>query len=298
MITLENEFRIENVMDNILKKEFVLECKKGKVIIGKRTLVMGVLNVTSDSFSDGGLYLKKEDAVKRAVEMAEEGADIIDVGGESSRPGSLSVSLKDELERVVPVVKELAGKISIPVSVDTTKSEVARQAVEEGADIVNDISAMRFDSKMAEICARYNVPVILMHMRGTPRDMQKDLRYNDLMSEIFGYLSERIGFAEDAGISPEKIIIDPGIGFGKSVEDNLKIINRLAEFKTLGKPIVIGVSRKSFIGKTLNLNIDERLEGSLAAVAVSILQGADIVRVHDVKEMKRVAVMTDAVRNS
>ncbi|MBI5683419.1 MAG: dihydropteroate synthase [Deltaproteobacteria bacterium] len=289
--------RIKDVIDNIHKKEFVIKCKNKDIVFGRKTLVMGVLNITSDSFSDGGLYIKKEDAVKRVMEMTDDGADIIDIGGESSRPGSLPVSLNDELDRVLPVIKEVAKNVNVPISIDTTKAEVARQAIENGADIVNDISALRFDKDMADVCARNNVPVILMHMRGTPQTMQTNLKYDNLMSEIFCYLSERIAFAKDAGIKPEKIMIDPGICFGKSAEDNLKIISRLEEFKGFGMPIVIGTSKKSFIGKTLNLDIDDRLEGTAATVAASILKGANIVRVHDVKEMRRVADMVDAIKN-
>ncbi len=290
--------RIKNVIDNIHKKEFMLKCRNKDIVFGRKTLVMGVLNITPDSFSDGGLYIKKEDAVKRAMEMIDDGADIIDIGGESTRPGSLPVSLNDELDRVMPIVKEIAKKVKNPISIDTTKAEVARQVIENGADIVNDISAFRFDKDMAGICVKYNAPVILMHMRGTPQDMQTNVKYDDLMSEIFEYLSERVDFAISSGIKSEKIMIDPGIGFGKSAEDNLKIMSRLEEFKGFGLPIVIGTSRKSFIGKILNRDIDERLEGTAATVAAAILKGANIVRVHDVKEMKRVVDMADAIKNS
>lgn len=290
--------RIKDVIDNIHKREFALKCKNKTLVFGRKTLVMGVLNITPDSFSDGGKYLEKEKALKRVMEMMDEGADIIDIGGESSRPGSKPVSLNDELDRVIPVVQEIAKAGDIPISIDTTKAEVARQAIENGVDIVNDISAFRFDTDMAGVCAKYDMPVILMHMRGTPETMQKDLTYDDLMSEIFEYLYERVDFAKGAGIKSEKILIDPGIGFGKSMEDNLKIINRLEEFKGFGLPIVIGTSKKSFIGKTLNLDIDDRLEGTAATVAAAILKGANIVRVHDVKEMKRVVDMADAIKNS
>lgn len=290
--------RIKDVIDNIHKKEFVLKCKKKDIVFGRKTLVMGVLNITPDSFSDGGKYLEKEKAVKRAMEMIDDGADIIDIGGESSRPGSKPVELEDELERVIPVVQGIAKAADIPISIDTIKAEVARQAIENGADIVNNISAFRFDKDMAKVCAKYDVSVVLMHMRGTPQDMQTNVKYDDLMSEIFCYLLERIDFAKGAGIKSEKILIDPGIGFGKSIEDNLKIISRLEEFKGFGLPIVIGTSKKSFIGKTLNLDIDDRLEGTAATVAAAILKGANIVRVHDVKEMKRVVDMADAIKNS
>lgn len=290
--------KIKEIINNIHKKEFALKCKGKEIVFGKKTLIMGVLNVTPDSFSDGGKYLEREKAVKRVLEMKEEGADIIDIGGESSRPGAVPVSLEVELQRVMPVIKEIAKKTGIPVSIDTTKAEVARQAIESGADIINDISALIFDKEMAGVCARYDVPVILMHMRGTPETMQTNLEYKDLMSELFEYLSERINFAEGVGIKSQNIMIDPGIGFGKSPGDNLRIINRLEEFKSFGLPIVIGASRKSFIGKILGADVNERLEGTAAAVAASILKGANIVRVHDVKEMKRVAALMDVIKNS
>ena len=259
---------------------------------------MGILNVTADSFYDGGQYLKKGEAVKKALQMAEDGADIIDVGGESSRPGSKPVSLEEELKRVIPVIKEAAKKTYAAISVDTTKAEVARQAIDAGAQIVNDISAMRFDPAMAEVCAKTKVGVILMHTRGTPVTMQMDVKYDDLISEIFNHLEERVSFAVKAGIKKERIAVDPGIGFGKGAEDNLKIIKRLSEFKSIGRPVVLGTSRKSFIGKVLGLDVKDRLEGTIATIAAGILNGASIVRVHDVKETRMAADMADAVKNS
>ncbi|MBI3398235.1 MAG: dihydropteroate synthase [Deltaproteobacteria bacterium] len=289
---------LKNAMSNIYKREAIFEARGKKWILGTRTLVMGILNVTPDSFYDGRQYLKKGAAVKRALRMAEDGADIIDVGGESSRPGSKPVSLDEELKRVIPVVKEIAKKNDAIISVDTTKAEVARQAIDAGACIINDISAMRFDPKMADICAKNKVGVILMHMRGTPATMQRDVRYDDLMSDIFGYLEERVNVAVKAGIKRERIAVDPGIGFGKGAEDNLNIISRLSEFKAMGRPIALGTSRKSFIGKVLGLDAKDRLEGSIAAVAAGILNGANIVRVHDVKEARMAADMADAIKNS
>ena len=299
--------KIKSAIDNIYKNEVIFEAKGKKWLLGKQTLVMGILNITPDSFYDGGKYLKKEEAVKKALRMMEAGADIIDVGGESSRPGSQPVSVNEELKRVIPVIKQVAKISDIVVSVDTTKSEVAKQAIEAGAQIVNDISALRFDPRMAKICAEKKAGVVLMHMRGTPATMQTDVQYNDLMSDIFNHLEERIAFAVKAGIKKQRIAIDPGIGFGKSPEDNLKIINRLSEFKALGRPIILGTSRKSFIGKILGLAPDrfnrgldakDRLEGSIATIAAGILHGASIVRVHDVKETRMAVDMIDAIKNA
>ena len=289
---------IKNAIDNICKREWVFEVKGKKWILERRTLIMGILNVTADSFYDGGQYLKKGEAVKKALQMAEDGADIIDVGGESSRPGSKPVSPEEELKRVIPVIKEAAKKTDAAISVDTTKAEVARQAIDAGAQIVNDISAMRFDPAMAEVCAKTKVGVILMHTRGTPVTMQMDVKYDDLISEIFNHLKERVSFAVKAGIKKERIAVDPGIGFGKGAEDNLKIIKRLSEFKSIGRPVVLGTSRKSFIGKVLGLDVKDRLEGTIATIAAGILNGASIVRVHDVKKTRMAADMADAIKNS
>jgi len=273
----------------------ILDCRSRKLEIGRRTLIMGILNVTPDSFSDGGLYASVESAVEHAERMVSEGADIIDVGGESTRPGAESVPAEDEIRRILPVIEKLTKITKIPISIDTYKSSVARRALEAGACIINDISALRGDPDMAYVAAEAGVSVALMHMKGTPKDMQVNPHYDDPINEITSFFRERIQAAVDAGISPDQIIIDPGIGFGKTAEHNLEIIRRLREFKSLGKPILIGTSRKSFIGKVLDLPVDDRLEGTAATVAVSICNGADIVRVHDVKEMLRVARMTDAI---
>ncbi len=263
--------------------------------IGRRTLIMGVLNVTPDSFSDGGLFIGTEAAAERAERMAAEGADIIDVGGESSRPGADSVSAEVEMDRVLPVIEKLAKTIETPISIDTYKSSVARYALEMGACIVNDISALRSDPDMAQVVAQAGVSVVLMHMKGAPKDMQIDPHYDSVIDEIISFLRARIQTAVDAGISPSQIIIDPGIGFGKTAAHNLEIIRRLQEFKSLEKPILIGTSRKSFIGKVLDLPADDRLEGTAATITTAINNGVDIIRVHDVKEMARVARMTDAI---
>ncbi len=272
----------------------ILKCSSYNLELGKRTLIMGILNVTPDSFSDGGLYNRLDKALDHAEKMVEDGADIIDIGGESSRPGSEPVPENIELERILPVIEKLAKKVNVPLSIDTYKASVARRALDAGACLVNDISALE-DPNMADVLAEYNVPIVLMHKQGTPRDMQVNPSYNSLIPEIIGYLKSRIQIALDRGIQSDQIIIDPGIGFGKTTEHNLEILRKLKEFKSLNKPILIGTSRKSFIGKILNLPIEDRLEGTSATVAIAIANGADIIRVHDVKEMKRVALMTDAI---
>lgn len=263
----------------------------------KKTHIMGVLNVTPDSFSDGGLYFDRSSAVDRALKMIDEGADIIDIGGESTRPGSDPVSPEEEIGRTVSVIETLANKITCPISVDTYRSEVARQALEAGASIVNDISGMTFDPSMPAVVAEYRVPVVIMHIRGTPKNMQVNPTYNDLIPEILDYFRRRIDYAVNSGIAEDHIIIDPGIGFGKTFDHNLAILNNLQEFTLLQKPLLVGPSRKAFLGKLLGgAPPGERIEGTAAAVAVSIIKGADIVRVHDVREMARVAAVTDAIK--
>lgn len=286
---------MRKAMVNAGRNVYEVKGRKRSFTVGPRTLVMGILNVTPDSFSDGGRFLDPAMAVERALEMASEGADWIDVGGESTRPGAGPVEAAEEIKRVVPVIAALA-KEGLVVSVDTMKAAVAEAAIEAGAAIVNDVSALSFDSKMAEAVARYAVPVIIMHMRGTPKTMQLDTAYTDLMSEVYGYLHERIEFAASRGIDPESVIIDPGLGFGKSVEGNIELLGRLREFKSLGRPILAGPSRKSFIGKTLgSTDTGERLAGTLAACALAVSSGAAIVRVHDVKEVRRAVSVADAV---
>ena len=280
--------------------------KIGKKVFrwGERTYIMGVLNVTPDSFSDGGRYLDPERAVERALEMQAQGADIIDVGGESTRPGSERIGADEELKRVKPVLEEICDKLSVPVSIDTYKSEVAEAAIRAGAAMINDISALRFDSGMVNVVKEYDVPVVLMHMKGTPKDMQENPHYDDVMHEIISFLHERKEFAVNNGIDEEKIIVDPGIGFGKrtgkGIEDNCEIIGRLRELKVLGSPILVGPSRKTFIGNVCSdddkpLPVDRRIEGTLAAVALSAVNGADIVRVHDVAEARRCLKLVDSI---
>jgi dihydropteroate synthase len=255
---------------------------------------MGVLNVTPDSFSDGGKFLAPDNAISRAQQMIEEGADIIDIGGESSRPGSEPVSEEEELNRIIPVLDALSSA-EIPISVDTYKANVAEKALAKGAAIINDISGLNFDPELADVVAEHNASIILMHTLGKPKTMQKNIYYDDVIEDIHQYLENSIETAMNAGISEENIVIDPGIGFGKTIEHNLEIIKRLKEFSDLNKPILIGTSRKSFIGKILDLPVEDRLEGTLATLAVSIMNGAKILRVHDVKESKRVTMMVDKI---
>lgn len=266
--------------------------------LGRRTLVMGILNVTPDSFSDGGKFFSLESAVARARQLIGEGADIVDIGGESSRPGAQPVALEEELRRVVPVIRAIRQESAVPISIDTYKAAVAEAALDAGANIVNDISALRFDPQMVTVVAHARVPVVLMHMLGTPQTMQRNPVYTDVVREIKEFLAERIAFAVAHGI--ERIIIDPGIGFGKTVEHNIEILRRLGELKELRCPILIGTSRKSFIGRLGSttsepLPIDQRLEGTIASTVIAVLNGAQIVRVHDVAPMKRALAIIDAV---
>lgn len=261
----------------------------------ERTFVMGILNVTPDSFSDGGKYSTTDLAVKHAQQMLRDGADIIDIGGESTRPGSCPVSLEEEIKRVIPVIKKIVQSTPAVVSIDTTKAEVARQAIAAGAVMVNDISGLRKDANMAKVIAESKVPVCLMHIKGTPKDMQVNPIYSDVMDEISDYLLEGLAIAKRAGILHEKLIVDPGVGFGKTVEQNLEIVNKLRELKVLGCPLLIGPSRKSVIGKILDLPVEDRVEGTAALVALSIVNGANLVRVHDIVQMQRVIKMVDAI---
>ncbi len=257
---------------------------------------MGILNVTPDSFSDGGLYFDKEKAISHGLRMVEEGADIIDIGGESTRPGSKPLELDEELRRVIPVIELLAKKVDVPISIDTYKSAVAKRAIEAGAEVINDISGLHFDSALAQIAAKEDTPLILMHIRGIPETMQKNVHYDSLFSEILRYLRDSIQRAESSGLDPQQIIVDPGIGFGKTVEDNLLIIKNLHEFRILGKPIMLGISRKSFIGRILNASAGERLEGTISSIAIGIQNGAHIVRSHDVLQAKKAIAVADAIR--
>jgi len=265
-------------------------------IILKKPLIAGILNITPDSFYDGGKFIDFEKAIERGKEIIREGADIIDVGGESSRPGSEPVSEKEELERVIPVIEELV-KENVIVSCDTYKSRVAEKAIESGAKIINDISAFRMDEKLIDIIKGSNCGYVLMHMKGTPKNMQKNPFYDDTIGEITSFFREKLELIEKTGIDLERVVIDPGIGFGKRLVDNLIILKKLDEFKKLGRPIFIGTSRKSFIGGVLNVEVDQRLEGSLATVVYAYIKGAKIFRVHDVKETKKVIDIIWAIEN-
>lgn len=261
----------------------------------RRTLVMGILNVTPDSFSDGGKYINRDDAISHGIKLAAEGSDIIDIGGESTRPGAEPLSLEDELNRVIPVIKELAKEVQIPISIDTYKSEVAREALNAGASIINDISGLKSDDKMAGIAAEYDVPVVVMHIKGTPRDMQINPHYENMMSEVRNSLAESVNIALNAGVDKNKIIVDPGIGFGKDLMDNFSLIKNLDYFRSLGHFILIGPSRKSFLWKTLDVSPDETIEATAAAVTACIMAGADIVRIHDVKEVMNAVKVADLI---
>ncbi|MCD6517668.1 MAG: dihydropteroate synthase [Candidatus Aminicenantes bacterium] len=263
--------------------------------MGRRTWLMGILNVTPDSFSDGGIYLDKKSAVQKGLQLIKDGADILDIGGESTRPGSHPVTAEEEKRRILPVISEIRKKTDALISVDTTKSEVLKSALDAGADILNDISAMRFDPKILGLASKQDIPVIIMHMKGTPRSMQESPEYDNVIQEIKTFLKQRITDALTAGIKKNKIIIDPGIGFGKRLKDNLKIISNLSAFSELGFPILIGVSRKSFIGDLLNLSPEKRIEGTIASSLISILQGAHILRVHDVSSLKKAVIVAEAI---
>ncbi len=259
---------------------------------------MGILNVTPDSFSDGGKFADHQDAVTRAFDLIANGVDILDIGGESTRPGSDPVSIETEIQRVIPVLLAVRKKSAIPISIDTNKAEVAIRAIESGADIINDVSSLRFDRQMVEVAARTGVPLILMHMLGTPRTMQKDPVYSDLIAEIAGFLDERIRFATRHGVERNQIVIDPGIGFGKTVEHNLAIIAQLEAFSSLDRPVLLGASRKRFIGSVLGCTETDRELGTAVADAFAIAAGAHIIRVHDVAFHRDAVKMADAIRYS
>jgi dihydropteroate synthase len=291
--------RIRETLRNLTSSSTILRTSRREIKIGERTLIMGIINATPDSFSDGGRFATPVTAVEEAIRMVEDGADMIDIGGESSRPGSDPVSEEEELRRVMPVVRGLACKISVPLSIDTMKAAVAREALAEGAEIINDISSMKYDDRMAAVVAESGAAVILMHMRGLPKTMQTgDLTYRSLLGEVISFLKKRIDSAEQRGIAPVQIMIDPGLGFGKSAFDNVRLIRHLSEFKILGRPIVAGVSRKSFIGHVTGGSPQERIEGTAASVTAAILNGSRVIRVHDVKTMKKVATMADALVGS
>ena len=259
---------------------------------------MGILNVTPDSFSDGGKFCKLDKAIEYSLELINQGVDIIDVGGESTRHGSNPISVDDEIDRVIPVIKGIRSVSSIPISIDTYKSEVAKEALKSGANIVNDISGLNFDLKMIDIVKEFNVPIIIMLIKGTAKNMQQNPQYDNIIDEIVYYFEKQINLCLDHGIPKSHIILDPGIGFGKQLNDNFILIRELNTFANLGYPILIGPSRKSFIGLTLDLPVEERLEGTAAAITASIINGARIIRVHDVLEMKRVQIISDKIKGA
>ncbi|MEA3499824.1 MAG: dihydropteroate synthase [Candidatus Marinimicrobia bacterium] len=260
----------------------------------KKTYIMGVLNVTPDSFSDGGKYNSVEKAVSRAREMIDQGADIIDVGGESTRPNSSKVSVEEELQRVIPVIERI-NEFAPNISIDSSKSQVVEKAIEAGACIVNDIYGLQNDKQMAKVIAKNNCQIVIMHIKGTPKNMQNNPKYHNIIKEIIEYFQKSILIAKNAGIDEKNIILDPGIGFGKTVNDNLEIIKNVSKFKKYGYPVLLGVSRKSFIGKITGAEINDRLAGSIAAISVSVINGVDIVRVHDVKETKQAVKILDGI---
>jgi dihydropteroate synthase len=285
----------------IKRRRFKLRLPSRTLALGERTLVMGVLNVTPDSFSDAGLFLDAGAAAAHALEMEKAGADIVDIGGESTRPGSEGISAEEELRRILPVLEKLRGKIKIPISVDTSKAEVAERAAAAGAEILNDVTALRNDPRIAEVARKRKLPLILMHMRGEPRTMQKGPFARDVVRDVTGGLRKAVAIARRLGILKSHIILDPGIGFGKSYEQNFELLARLPELARLGFPLLVGTSRKSFIGRALVGNApgstpkSERIWATAATVAASILQGAHIVRVHDVAEMAQVARVADVL---
>jgi dihydropteroate synthase len=266
------------------------------MLIKNKIYTMGILNLTPDSFSDGGYYTDVDLAIKRAKQMVEEGVDIIDVGAESTRPGAKYIEEEEELRRLLPVVERLVKEVEVPISIDTYKPNVAEECLKLGAHIINDIKGLKDDPKMAEVVAKYNVPVIIMHIKGTPKTMQDNPNYDNLIEEIIESLSESVEIGKKAGILEENIILDPGIGFGKTFDGNLEIIDRLGEFKKLGYPILVGASRKGFIGEILGTPPLERVEGNIAVAVISAYNGASIIRVHEVKETVQALKIVKAVK--
>jgi len=284
-----------------VRKKYTVIAGNHTIKLGETTKVMGIINITPDSFSQDGCLKNKKDGIKKAIALARkmirQGADILDIGGESTRPGSKRVPLEEELKRVIPVIKAIAKTVQVPVSIDTYKSTVAKHALDAGATIVNNIKGVRSEKSLLRMVRDYNAAIVLMHIQNNPSNMQKNVSYKNIIGNIYTSLRKSIENCLEIGIKSDRIIIDPGIGFGKTVENNLEIINRLSEFCRLKKPILIGTSRKSFIGQILNNVVTERLIGTAASVSASILKGAHIVRVHDVKEMSETARLTDAILN-
>lgn len=266
--------------------------------VQEKTWIVGVLNITPDSFSDGGRFLDPGLAIDQAKRMVEEGADILELGGESTRPGAVPVSVDEELRRIIPVLRDLRSKLVIPLAVDTYKSDVARVVLEEGAEIINDIYGVREEGRLAAVVAEKQAGLVIMHMKGTPQDMQIEPRYNDVVGEVSAFLADRIAFAERMGVHSQSIIVDPGLGFGKRSQDNLTLLRHLEKFHRLEKPIMVGPSRKSLVGNVLNLPIEQRQYGTAACIATAVLQGAAFVRVHDVRSCAHLVRMLDAIKRA
>ncbi len=285
---------VEEVLSNYARRSFALQFPKVELRL-HRTLVMGVVNVTPDSFSDAGQFFEPESAIRRGEEIVREGADLLDIGAESTRPQSEPITTEEEWKRLAPVLRALVDRLKVPISVDTYKPETAEKALDLGASMVNDVTGLR-DPEMVKVVARYDVPAVIMHMKGTPKTMQVNPEYDDVVADIIRYLREQMSTAIQGGVDKDKIVIDPGIGFGKTVEHNLTLLRRLGEFRSLGRPILIGTSRKSFIGKILGSDVEERLEGSLATAVLAAWGGARIVRAHDVRETVRAVRLVDEIR--
>ena len=280
------------------RARFTIRCGDHTLELGGRTLLMGTINVTPDSFSDGGRFYKTDQAIKQGELLASDGADILDVGGESTRPFSDPLNIEEELRRVIPVVSELAKRTSLPISIDTYKGQVAKAALDAGATMINDISGLRYDPELVQLAAASQVPLVLMHMQGSPGTMQLHPHYGSLFSEVIGFLEERIKFACEAGVSRDQIIVDPGIGFGKTVQHNLLLVKHLDSLATLSRPILLGTSRKSFIGAVLGKEVTEREPGTWATVCAGIIKGAHILRVHEVAICRQISDMVDAIINA
>ena len=281
-----------------IQRKYTFKCKDRELHLGSRTFIMGILNVTPDSFYDGGRFLNSDEALIQIDKMTNEGADIIDIGGESTRPGSLGVTEEEELRRVVPIIKEAMKRFDVILSIDTTKPRVAEEALGEGASIINDISGLKFNPEVAQIAAKWGAGLALMHTSSHPYDMQLKTEYKSFIPDVINSLNRSIEIAESYGVNEKSIIVDPGFGFGKRVEHNFTLLKHLSEFLVLDKPILIGTSRKSFIGRVLRASVEDRIEGTAATVAIGIMNGASIVRVHDVLYMKRVAKIVDEVMSA
>lgn len=289
---------LETVLDRLAKNERprVLELPRHPLSLGRKTYVMGILNVTPDSFSDGGRYNTTDAAVARAERLVEEGAEVLDVGGESTRPGAPTVSAEEQMARLLPVLRRLEGRLPVPISIDTTSAAVARAVLEAGAEIINDISGLKAEPAVAEVTAEYGGGLVVMHRKGESTVMQQNPVYQDLWGEILSYLEGSVQTAEVAGIPRSRLVVDPGVGFGKTLPHNLEILRHLEELGVLGLPVLVGTSRKTFLGQLLDLPVDQRVEGTLATVVLAAAQGADFVRVHDVKETVRAVRVAEAIR--